>query len=225
MSCSPVGGAHVVKGQIVMRVIFVCALLGVIATPALAQTARARTAPLPQPGVETTSSSPQEAATRPVATPAAAASRTSVVAPVADQRTAAAGSNIRLDLTITDTYTGTPSTKTVTILIASGANARVRTANVLPNGYEVELNVDAGVSAMPGSDVIRTDVTFEYSPAQVELGGETPATRADMPIRPAQLHESLTVFLNDGQQTMVSQSADPATDRKVTVELTATIVR
>jgi hypothetical protein len=35
----------------------------------------------------------------------------------------------------------------------------------------------------------------------------------------------LTVALRDGQKLVVSQSADPATDRKVTVEVTATILK
>jgi hypothetical protein len=31
--------------------------------------------------------------------------------------------------------------------------------------------------------------------------------------------------LQDGQKLMISQSADPVTDRKVTVEVTATVLR
>jgi len=136
--------------------------------------------------------------------------------------------NVRLDLTITDTYTDTPAVKTVTMLLASGESSMIRTSNVLPNGFQVELNVDANVNLFQ-PDTIRVRVTFEYTPAQMELGGVAPPVEGqlnrDGRIRPAQLNESLTVWLKDGVPLMVSQSADPATDRKVSVELKATVVK
>ena len=125
-------------------------------------------------------------------------------------------SNVKLDLAITDTYGGKPSKKTVSMIILLGENGRIRTANVLPpHGFEVKLNVDAGVSVIAGG-LLRVYVTFEYTPAQVE------ANDATVP-RPAQLNESFTVVLHDGKPLVVTQSADPVTDRRVTVELTATI--
>jgi len=125
--------------------------------------------------------------------------------------------NVKLDLAITDTYGGTPSKKTVSMLILPSQNGRIRTSNVLPgSGFEVKLNVDAHVSmAAPG--YLTVMVTFEYTPAQVQSDATTTS------LRPAQLNESLYVALQDGKPLIVSQSADPATDRRVTVELTATI--
>lgn len=127
--------------------------------------------------------------------------------------------NIRLDLTITDTYTGEASVKTVTMLIESGQNGMVRTSNRLPSGHSVGLNVDALAQLVSGSS-IRVRVTFEYTPAQTAAEADAATDRTP----PAQLHESLSVILQDGEKLMVSQSADPATDRKVTVELTATLM-
>jgi hypothetical protein len=43
--------------------------------------------------------------------------------------------------------------------------------------------------------------------------------------QPAEIHESLSVVLQDGKPLLVSQSADPTTDRKVTVELMATVLK
>lgn len=125
-------------------------------------------------------------------------------------------SNVKLDLAITDTYGGTPSKKTVSMLILPSQNGRIRTSNVLPGtGIEVKLNVDAHVSmSTPGFMTVM--VTFEYTPAQVQADAATS-------LRPAQLHESIYVAVQDGKPLVVSQSADPVTDRRVTVELTATI--
>jgi hypothetical protein len=135
--------------------------------------------------------------------------------------TPAIPANIRLDLAITDTYGGSPLKKTVTMLIRSGQNSRIRTSNNLA-GWEVKLNVDATVRSHRvtpnGPSFIEAQVTFEYTPAQQPAfeGARTP---------PAQLHESIDVVLLDGKPLVVSQSADPATDRRVTVELTATLQR
>jgi hypothetical protein len=133
------------------------------------------------------------------------------------------GVNIKLDLTITDNYAGTPAKKTVTMLIASGYNGMIRTSNRLPNGAGVSLNVDATAvllaSQVPGGGRIRVQLTFEYTPA---LEQEPADTRRSLP---AQLHESLTVLLEDAKALLVSQSADPATDRRVTVELMATVLK
>jgi hypothetical protein len=129
--------------------------------------------------------------------------------------------NIRLDLTITDTYADTPSTKTVTMLVMDRARGSIRTQNRLANGPGVLLNMDAAVDLLPppsGSGRIQLLLTFEYTPVQAEGAAETRAV-------PAQLTESLTVVLQDGQKLMISQSADPVTDRKVTVEVTATVLR
>ena len=130
--------------------------------------------------------------------------------------------NVKLDLTITDTYTtdtgGTPAEKTVSMLVLHDNAGMIRTSNRLPNGMPVGLNVDASVDILD-ADLVRVRVTFEYTPAQMS----EPA--AERPPNPAELNESLTVVLRNGEPLVVSQSADPATDRTVTVKLTATVLR
>ena len=126
--------------------------------------------------------------------------------------------NVKLDLTITDTYTGTPSKKTVSMLVLHNSSGMIRTSNRLPNGVPVGLNVDANVEVID-DDLVQVRVTFEYTPAQL------PESEAERTPNPAELHESLTVMLKNGEPLVVSQSADPATDRTVTVELTATVLR
>jgi hypothetical protein len=122
-------------------------------------------------------------------------------------------SNIRLDLTITDAYGGAPAKKTVSLLVASGGAGAIRTENRL-GPYTVQLNIDAYASIV-AEGLVRANVTFEYTPAQ-------PSSQNSAQASPANLHESMSVLLKSGQPLMVSQSADPATDRRVTVELTAT---
>jgi len=127
--------------------------------------------------------------------------------------------NIKLDLTIADTYAETPSTRTVTMLVMDGERGSIRTSNRLPSGPAVALNVDAVASLLPDqSGRIQLRLTFEYTPAQ----STPPETR---PIGPAELTESLTVVLEDGKTAVLSQSADPLTDRRVTVSVAATVLK
>jgi hypothetical protein len=144
--------------------------------------------------------------------------------------------NVKLDLTITDTYTGSPVKKTVSMLVLNGSSGMIRTANKLANGSNVGLNIDAAATIHQGG-LVTVRVTFEYTPAQATAMPpntieEREALRVKQSERglsptsqPAQLHETLSVVLQDGKPLLVSQSADPTTDRKVTVELMATILK
>jgi hypothetical protein len=127
--------------------------------------------------------------------------------------------NVRLDLTIADTYSGAEVKKTVSMLVMSGRSGQIRTSNTLPGGHNVLLHVDSNLQAYPDG-AITVFITFAYTPApgpaQISPG-ETPS--------PATLSESLNLLMRNGKPLVVSQSADPATDRKVTVELTATILK
>jgi hypothetical protein len=146
--------------------------------------------------------------------PAVAQEHTVVV-----ERQQSGTSNIKLELTINDTYGARPTTKTVSMIVMDGAEGLIRTSNRLfPSNQTVNLNVDAQVSRLRSGE-IRVRLTFEYTPPQTSAQ-EDP----QMPL-PAQLNESLTVLLQDGQKLVVSQSADPASDRKVTVELSATVLK
>jgi hypothetical protein len=55
--------------------------------------------------------------------------------------------------------------------------------------------------------------------------GLTPAEAGDqLSIISTDVNEMIAVVLDDGKPMMVTQSADPVTDRKVTVEVKATIL-
>ncbi|HSC29890.1 MAG TPA: hypothetical protein VLD67_21605 [Vicinamibacterales bacterium] len=119
--------------------------------------------------------------------------------------------NIRIELAITDEQRGRePLAKTVSMVVAEGRLGRIRTAR----GNTV-LNVDANPSILRENRMLVT-LTLEYRPEirSGDIQGDT-----------APVSESITAILDDGKPLVISQSADPSTDRTVKVEVKATILR
>lgn len=126
----------------------------------------------------------------------------------------AATTNIQLELTLTDTLGGTPVTKTVAMVILNGSDGQIRTASP---GSDYILNVDAMANAYQNG-LIGVKVTFYFQPPPSIAEGK-PSQRAPS------LNESLTVVVSDGKPLIVSQSADAASDRKVTASIKATVLK
>jgi hypothetical protein len=128
--------------------------------------------------------------------------------------------NIRIELTITDQRgTAAPISKIVTMTMMDTGNGRIRTGGDVktPLGFRpVTLNVDA-YPRVHKDGKIRVDLTIEYRPTAAESDTEQATTPT--------INESIAVLLEDGKSVVISQSADPATDRKVKVEAKATIIR
>jgi hypothetical protein len=134
--------------------------------------------------------------------------------------------NVRLEVTITDQRGDTPPiVKTVTKTVADRTNARIRTSGDIATklGFrQVVLNVDSFPQILTNANGTSTNrlkvaMTIEYRPKAADADTEQSATPP--------INEQLTVFLDDGKPTVISQSADPATDRKVKVEVKATILK
>jgi hypothetical protein len=136
--------------------------------------------------------------------------------------------NVRLEITITDQRgDATPIVKTVTKTVADRSWIRIRTgADVQTKlGFRpVVLNIDSFPSIIPTSpysntpsNKMRVDLTIEYRP----VAGEADTEKSTTPT----INESLRIILEDGKSMVISQSADPATDRKVKVEAKATILK
>jgi hypothetical protein len=128
--------------------------------------------------------------------------------------------NVRLELTISDERgDGAPVTKTVTMVMADRGHGRIRTSGDIrtPQGYRpIQLNVDANpVFTRDGR--VRVMFTLEYRPSVGEGTSEDTAQ--------TNISETMNVILEDGKPLVVSQSADPYTDRRVKVELKATILK
>lgn len=117
--------------------------------------------------------------------------------------------NIRIELTIMDQRSDAPGApKTVTMLVEDRQSARIRTGR-----GNASLNVD-GRPEILREGRIRVTLSLEYTPQ------DGPDRAAPMPIQ-----ESVTALLEDGKSVVVSQSADPSGDRKVRLEVKATIVK
>ena len=117
--------------------------------------------------------------------------------------------NIRIELTIMDQRSDAPGApKTVTMLVEDRQSARIRTGR-----GNASLNVDARPEILREAR-IRVTLSLEYMPQELS------DRAAPMPIQ-----ESVTALLEDGKSVVVSQSADPSGDRKVRLEVKATIVK
>src|SRR6476660_10552974 len=130
------------------------------------------------------------------------------------------GPNVRVEFTITDQQTGVPTTsKTVMLTTSNRQWGRIRTQITSRIYGGAPLNVDARPTVTQDGR-ISLELTIEYSQgrnSEVEANSDK--------IVQVSINESLTALLENGKPLLVTQSADPISDRKVTVEVKATIVR
>jgi hypothetical protein len=135
--------------------------------------------------------------------------------------------NVRLELTITDqSGPGAASKRTVTMLLADNKRGSIRSAGTVRMGEEgrfpVELNVDAHPEILsPGrgqDELIQLALAVQYQPKPGTDNAGSGEGRAG-------LNEQLSVLLQPGKPMLISQAADPTSDRRITVEVTATILR
>lgn len=159
-------------------------------------------------------------------TPAPAApTRTEPVTVSQNDRNAMPSQNIRIDVMISDTFGTAPTKKAVTLLVADRQTGRIRSSLsiLVPSGAggntfrSIGINVDAAPTVRPDGRVFVT-LTLSYTP-------DNPAVESGAPQKPASIDESMSVVLVDGKPTLLAQSADPQGDRKVTLEVTATVVK
>ena len=110
--------------------------------------------------------------------------------------------------------------KTVTITTNDGQWGRVR-SSVSTAGYGFSpLNVDARPEVLADGRVLLS-VNIEYGEKRVPTGKDVQIGH----ITEATLNESVTLLLESGKGLAVTQSADPMSDRKVSVEVKATILK
>ena len=156
-------------------------------------------APVARPGVKTTTQTPQAPPPQTLLPPKKIRGREV---------------NVQIELTISEQVgTAAPEKRVVTMLVADAAFGRIRSN--AGNGMAV-LNIDATPTILE-NDRIATELTIEHVPALAE--GASPLTR------PAALNEMLTVILQNDKSMLISRAADPRSDRRITVEVRATIVK
>jgi hypothetical protein len=140
--------------------------------------------------------------------------------------------NVRIELTLIDqSGPGEPSRKVVTMLVADRHQSNIRTSGwiqTLQGRREVSINVDANPMVLKDG-VVKVDFGLQYQPAGA---AGTPVRAADIssaqaPPESSQttLIERISTILESGKPLVISQAADPASDRRITIEAKATIVK
>jgi hypothetical protein len=136
--------------------------------------------------------------------------------------------NVKLDLTITDQLaSGAPAKKTVSMIVADRFSGSIRS---IANEVRATLNVDATPQILQNGN-IRLQLALEYNPRQASLyaekvkgpGGEM----LDIARDPggSSLNQRVVIVLEPNQPLMLSQAADPLSDRKITVEVRVSILK
>ncbi len=128
--------------------------------------------------------------------------------------------NIRIDVKVTDERPGQPPvTKLVSLTVADRRDGFIRSAPQIQlpgfNAGPLPLNVDAS-PAIEGAR-IRLGLGLEYFSVE-------PASEAKQYNR-TEIRDRLQLVLEDAKPMRVAQSADPMSERRVSVEVTATILR
>jgi hypothetical protein len=129
--------------------------------------------------------------------------------------------NVRLDIKLTERRgEGEPVTKVITMTIADRRNGMIRAANgAQPGGgafAPAALNVDA-TPTVDTNGKIRLSLGLEYN-----VNDPSPDAKG-LPMRG--VREQFFVIAESGRPLVVADSADPVTDRRLQVEVTATILR
>lgn len=127
-------------------------------------------------------------------------------------------SNIRIELTITDQAgSGEAGKRTVSMIVADRKVGSIRSSGNVQGRFPVTLNVDAS-PVIVKDGLMRLDIGLEYIP---KPGSENAASGEGR----AQLNERMGLLVESGKPLIISQASDPTSDRKISVELTATILK
>ena len=154
----------------------------------------------------------------------------------------AAPRNIRFDISINDTGVTTPITKVVTLNVSAGGAGSIRSSARIPgvptpaprtvtsqgpdgkpqtattpsSPPTIALNVDVTNPTIYEDSSIRAMVVIEYQPY-------VPPSAARQ--EPAVVRANSMAVFESGKKMVLLQAADPMTDRRTTIEVTATVVR
>lgn len=168
------------------------------------------------------------AAAKPATQPAGAKAEPAAAKPAPEP---ALPINVKIEISITDqSGANPPATKVVSMVVGdrqrnsirSSASVRVPVPPPSAQSYQyrdVTINVDAN-PAIVQKEPNKLSLAFglQYQP---KSGGSQENLEPGM----ASLIENITLILESGKPMIVSQAADPTSDRKITVEVTATILK
>jgi hypothetical protein len=123
--------------------------------------------------------------------------------------------NIRFDITIVDEGGAQASRKSVSLTVADRQSGQVRSAVFVPDVGQVPLAVDA-MPSLERDGKIRARISLDYQP--------DPGQDRKQPT-PVSMRLAFGLVLESGKRIVAAQAADPVTDRRVSVEVTATVLR
>ena len=108
------------------------------------------------------------------------------------------------------------------MIVADRKNGSIRSSGqvMTPNGggrFAVSLNVDA-MPIIVKDGLMRLDVGLEYVPKPGSENASSGEGRGS-------LNERLSLLVESGKALIVSQASDPTSERRITVELTATVLK
>jgi hypothetical protein len=136
--------------------------------------------------------------------------------------------NVKLDLTITDQLaSGAPAKKTVSMIVADRYSGSIRS---IANTVRATLNVDATPQILQNGNV-RLQLGLEYNPRQPTTPPEkVKSPSGDMVELPREeggssLNQRVVILLEPNKPLMLSQAADPLSDRKITVEVRVSLLK
>ena len=109
--------------------------------------------------------------------------------------------------------------KQVTLIAAEESWGKIRT-NAATKSQDITVGgpvtpIRLNVDARPLSQLVRRD------PARIDhrLQPDGPMSKDTAQLRPTEINQSMTIVLQSGKPMMISQAADPVTDRKIIVEV------
>jgi hypothetical protein len=125
--------------------------------------------------------------------------------------------NVSIELTITEHRSDGPVQKTVTMLVSDRQNGSIRRQGVGGPAPAGTLNLDARPTVSADNSVL-VYLSFVFLPGQQGRVGR------DEPDSITELHESLTVLVTSGKPLLISEISDPAGNRRLVVQLKATVL-
>ena len=137
--------------------------------------------------------------------------------------------NIRIELTILDqTGPGEPSRKLVTMNVADRFSASIRTSGWVltkEGRRDVSINVDARPMVLRNREgAVQLELGLSYQPTGLTATGSV-AAAAEAGSAQTGLNERIVTILESGKPLVVSQASDPSLDRRISVEVKATILK
>jgi hypothetical protein len=178
--------------------------------------------------VRVTADQPPAASTAPPTPRTATPGPTPAAAPAAERqpprpRREGQPVNVKIEVTITD-QRGSESAgpkKTVGVVTADGMSGYIRTQAAYSGAGDVWLNIDAEPEILTDGK-IRLRINLQYDLPEKAQPTE-PAGYGRLV--KTQIRENLALILENGKPIIAAQSADPAVDRQVTIEVKAAVLR